>query len=35
MEHGRVVLATEGPADLGERGVGEVAHGDLTGKGHR
>src|SRR2546425_7749598 len=38
MEHGRVVLATEGPADLGERGVGEVArqiHSDLTGKGHR
>src|SRR5437899_9907759 len=28
----------EGPDDLGERGVGEVArqiHGDLTGKGHR
>ena len=35
MEHGRVVLATEGQADLGEGGVGEVArqiHGDLTEK---
>jgi hypothetical protein len=38
VQHRGVILAAEGPADLGERGVGELPrqiHGDLTGEGHR
>jgi hypothetical protein len=37
VQHRGVILAAEGPADLGERGVGELPrqiHGDLTGEGH-